>query len=136
MSSVSSASNDTGSIRPTNSDIADDVGLEQFNELEVGDIVVVSSDGLQYLEDARIQKILHRYRRKKAAEIAGAVSIIAEVDGSRINTRRRQGWVSMMSADLAEVFEQEGHGPAPGREGLRELPIGEIRFPRGDLFLS
>lgn len=40
-------------------------------QLEVGDIVVVSSDGLQYLEDEKIQKILHRYRRRKSAEICG-----------------------------------------------------------------
>jgi serine/threonine protein phosphatase PrpC len=53
-------------------------------ELEVGDIVVVSSDGLQYLEEAHIQKILHRYRRKKAAEIAGylleAIEALADPD--------------------------------------------------------
>ena len=53
-------------------------------ELEVGDIVVVSSDGLQYLEDDRIQKILHRYRRKKSAEIAGylleAIEDLADPD--------------------------------------------------------
>lgn len=53
-------------------------------ELQVGDIVVVSSDGLQYLEDANIQKILHRYRRKKAAEIAGylleAIEALADPD--------------------------------------------------------
>ncbi|MBC2710067.1 MAG: urocanate hydratase [Desulfosarcina sp.] len=41
----------------------------------------------------------------KAAEITGAVSIIAEVDGSRIDTRHRQGWVNMVSADLAEIFK-------------------------------
>jgi len=53
-------------------------------ELQVGDIVVVSSDGLQYLEDPRIQKILNRYRRKKAAEIAGylleAIEALADPD--------------------------------------------------------
>lgn len=41
----------------------------------------------------------------KAAEIAGAVSVIAEVDISRINTRFSQGWVSKMSSDLGEVFK-------------------------------
>ncbi len=40
----------------------------------------------------------------KAAEIAGAVGIIAEVDPSRIETRRSQGWVSLVSSDLSEVF--------------------------------
>ncbi|EBA13754.1 PP2C family protein-serine/threonine phosphatase [Roseobacter sp. CCS2] len=53
-------------------------------ELQVGDIVIVSSDGLQYLDDPKIQKILHRYRRKKAAEIAGylleAIEALADPD--------------------------------------------------------
>ncbi len=40
-------------------------------ELRMGDIVVLSSDGLQYLGEDKIQKILHRYRRRKSAEIAG-----------------------------------------------------------------
>lgn len=40
----------------------------------------------------------------KAAEIAGAVSIIAEVDDSRIKTRRDQGWVGTVSPDLEEVL--------------------------------
>ena len=41
----------------------------------------------------------------KAAEIAGAVGIIAEVDFSRIETRLSQGWVSEWSDDLVKVFE-------------------------------
>jgi len=41
----------------------------------------------------------------KAAEIAGAVSVIAEVDRSRIDTRHSQGWVNMVSADLDTVFK-------------------------------
>ena len=41
----------------------------------------------------------------KAAEICKAVSIIAEVDGSRIETRQRQGWVKLVSADLAEIVK-------------------------------
>ena len=40
----------------------------------------------------------------KAAEIAGAVGIIAEVDMSRIQTRLDQGWVQKHSADLGQVF--------------------------------
>ncbi len=40
----------------------------------------------------------------KAAEIARAAGIIAEVDYSRIETRRDQGWVSRVSPDLEEVF--------------------------------
>lgn len=39
----------------------------------------------------------------KAAEIASAVSIIAEVDESRIQTRYEQGWVSRKTDSLAEA---------------------------------
>lgn len=40
----------------------------------------------------------------KAADIAGAVSIIAEVDASRIETRRSQGWVKEVTSDLDKAF--------------------------------
>ena len=40
----------------------------------------------------------------KAAEIAGAVSIIAEVDDSRIETRYTQGWVSKRTDSLEEAL--------------------------------
>lgn len=40
----------------------------------------------------------------KAADIAGAVSLIAEVDASRIETRYTQGWVQRVTRDLAEAF--------------------------------
>lgn len=58
-------------------------------ELRVGDIVIVSSDGLQYLEDAKIQKILHRYRRRKSAEIAGylleAIEALADPEQDNVS---------------------------------------------------
>ena len=40
----------------------------------------------------------------KAAEISGAVAIIAEVDSSRIKTRYDQGWVSHVAEELPEAF--------------------------------
>ncbi len=39
----------------------------------------------------------------KAAKIAGAVSITAEVDYSRVETRHSQGWVDVVTDDLEEV---------------------------------
>ena len=42
-------------------------------ELKVGDILVVSSDGLQFLEDKVITKIITRNRRKPSADIANAL---------------------------------------------------------------
>ncbi len=57
--------------------------------LEIGDIVIVSSDGLQYLEEPVIQKILHRYRRRKSAEIAGhlleAIETLGDVDQDNVS---------------------------------------------------
>ncbi len=41
----------------------------------------------------------------KAATIAGAVGVFAEVDKSRIQTRLDQGWVDVMLPDLDDVFK-------------------------------
>lgn len=41
----------------------------------------------------------------KAAEIAGAVAIIAEVDSSRIKTRHDQGWVNEVTDSIEEAFK-------------------------------
>ena len=58
-------------------------------ELKLGDIVVVSSDGLQYLEEERIRKILHKYRRRRSAEIAGylleAIEELADPDQDNVS---------------------------------------------------
>ena len=40
----------------------------------------------------------------KAAEIAGAAAIIAEVDASRIETRKNQGWVQFVTDSIPEAF--------------------------------
>ena len=42
-------------------------------ELKAGDIVIVSSDGLQFLEDKVISKIITRNRRRPSADIANAL---------------------------------------------------------------
>lgn len=58
-------------------------------KLEVGDIVVVSSDGLQYLEEPKIEKILQKYRRRKSAEIAehllAAINDLADPDQDNVS---------------------------------------------------
>jgi urocanate hydratase len=41
----------------------------------------------------------------KAVEIAGGIGVIAEVDKSRIDTRHSQGWVSLVSDDLAQIVK-------------------------------
>jgi len=63
---------------------------------ESGDLsgVVFVSSGLGGMSGAQ----------PKAANIANAVGIFAEVDLSRIKTRYDQGWVNVISDDLDEVF--------------------------------
>ncbi len=51
----------------------------------------------------------------KAAEIAGAVSIIAEVDPSRIETRHSQGWVSRKTQNLSEAFKWAKEAMSEGK---------------------
>lgn len=55
----------------------------------------------------------------KAAEIAGAVSLIAEVDSSRIATRYAQGWVNRITDDLREAF----HWAEEARKSKHPLSI-------------
>ena len=50
----------------------------------------------------------------KAAFIAGAVGVFAEVDYSRIQTRLDQGWVNLASSDLDEVFSRAEQARAAG----------------------
>jgi serine/threonine protein phosphatase PrpC len=58
-------------------------------ELRMGDIIVVSSDGLQYLDNDKIERVLYRYRRRKSAEIAGhlleAVAELGDPDQDNVS---------------------------------------------------
>ncbi|MDR1510039.1 MAG: urocanate hydratase [Synergistaceae bacterium] len=51
----------------------------------------------------------------KAAEIAGAASIIAEVDPSRIQTRHSQGWVGKWAKNPVEAFALAEEAMAEGQ---------------------
>ncbi len=50
----------------------------------------------------------------KAAVIAGAVSIIAEVDPSRVQTRHGQGWVSCVELSVEGAFKRAAAAQAAG----------------------
>lgn len=50
----------------------------------------------------------------KAAVIAGAASIIAEVDPSRVETRHSQGWVSCVETEVAAAFDRAAKAQAAG----------------------
>ena len=67
------------------------LGIEQSGNLAG---IVYLSSGLGGMSGAQA----------KAIEIAGGIGIIAEVDRSRIETRKEQGWLGRVSDDLDEVF--------------------------------
>ena len=61
----------------------------------------------------------------KAAEIAGAASIVAEVDYSRIKTRHDQGWVQQVTDRAKEAF-QLAHSAMKREEALSVAYHGNI----------
>ena len=60
-----------------------------YFELQLGDVLVISSDGLQYLGEPMIKKVLHKYRKRKSSEIAGhllaAIDDLADPDQDNVS---------------------------------------------------
>ncbi len=114
---------------PKDWEIAEEMGVANYGQMTAGGWMYIGPQGIVHgtyntLLNAGRQKLnipndgdLSGYlfvssglggmsgAQPKAAEIAGAVGIIAEVDFSRIETRLSQGWVSEWSDDLDKVFE-------------------------------
>ncbi len=61
----------------------------------------------------------------KAADIAGATSIIAEVDPSRIETRHKQGWVQRVTDSIPEAFAL-AHESMEARKPLSIAYLGNV----------
>ena len=66
----------------------------------------------------------------KAAVIAGAASIIAEVDSSRIQTRHSQGWVQHVTEDKAEAFRMAQEAMSGKGTDFRSLIMAYSRLVR------
>ncbi len=61
----------------------------------------------------------------KACKIAGGVSIVAEVDASRIQTRLDQGWIDLVAQSCPEAFEKAEEALAR-REALAIAYSGNV----------
>ncbi len=61
----------------------------------------------------------------KAAVIAGAASIVAEVDESRVMTRLSQGWVSCVAHECGEAFRLAGEAGDRG-EAIAVAYLGNV----------
>lgn len=113
---------------PKDWDIAEQMGVANYGQMTAGGWMYIGPQGIVH---GTFNTLLNAGRKKlglrddedlrgvlfvtsglggmsgaqpKAVEIANGVGIIAEVDYSRIKTRHDQGWVSVISANLEEVF--------------------------------
>ncbi|MCC5911202.1 MAG: urocanate hydratase [Clostridiaceae bacterium] len=113
---------------PKDWDIAEQMGVANYGQMTAGGWMYIGPQGIVH---GTFNTLLNAGRKKlglgddedlkgvlfvtsglggmsgaqpKAVEIANGVGIVAEVDYSRIQTRYEQGWVSLVSADLEEVF--------------------------------
>lgn len=113
---------------PKDLDIAEQMGVANYGQMTAGGWMYIGPQGIVHgtfntllnagrkklglAEDEDLRGILFvtsglggmSGAQPKAVEIANGVGIIAEVDYSRIKTRHDQGWVSIISNDLKEVF--------------------------------
>ncbi len=112
----------------TDWEIAAQMGVANYGQMTAGGWMYIGPQGIVHgtfntlLNAGRLKlgipqdKDLHGYlfissglggmsgAQPKAADIAGAVSIVAEVDYSRIVTRHTQGWVHFITDDIKEAF--------------------------------
>ncbi|MDR2649895.1 MAG: urocanate hydratase [Clostridiales bacterium] len=109
-------------------EIAEEMGVANYGQMTAGGWMYIGPQGIvhgtfntlinagrKYLglrEDSDLRGVLYvtsglggmSGAQPKAVEIAKGVGVIAEVDKSRIETRRKQGWVSLVMDDLNAVF--------------------------------
>ncbi|QNO14855.1 urocanate hydratase [Alkalicella caledoniensis] len=113
---------------PKDWDIAEQMGVANYGQMTAGGWMYIGPQGIVHgtfntlLNAGRLKLGLGEHEdlrgklfvssglggmsgaQPKAVEIANGVGIIAEVDYSRIETRYKQGWVSLISSDLDEVY--------------------------------
>ena len=111
---------------PKDWEIAEEMGVANYGQMTAGGWMYIGPQGIVHgtyntlLNACRLKKGHEDLKgsifvssglggmsgaQPKAAEIANGVGIIAEVDYSRIETRKNQGWVKVVSSDLNEVFK-------------------------------
>lgn len=114
---------------PDDWEIAAQMGVSSYGQMTAGGWMYIGPQGIVHgtyntllnagrkmcgvAEDGDLQGLLFvssglggmSGAQPKAAKISGAVSITAEVDLSRITTRHEQGWVDVVSDDIAEVLK-------------------------------
>ena len=96
-------------------EIAEEMGVTNYGQMTAGGWMYIGPQGIVH---GTFNTLLNAGRLKlgvaddgmsgaqgKAAEIAKAVAIVAEVDQSRIETRHSQGWISQLAESPKEAIE-------------------------------
>jgi serine/threonine protein phosphatase PrpC len=102
-------------------------------ELEQGDILVCSSDGLQVLADAQIERMLMKYRRKRSTEIAE--HLLSEIQ--RINDPHQDNVsfciIKINDASATPLAERQMRRPRPEKptDDMTRLATGDniVKIP-------
>lgn len=132
-----------------NWEVAEEMGVANYGQMTAGGWMYIGPQGIvhgtyntllnagrQYLGIREDQDLAGRLfissglggmsgAQPKAMTLAGGVSIIAEVDPSRIETRHSQGWVDVVAKDLADAFALAGDAMA-GRRPLSIAYSGNV----------
>ena len=90
-------------------EIAEELGVANYGQMTAGGWMYIGPQGIVHGTFNTILGAGRKYlggAQPKAANIANAVGVFAEVDLSRIKTRYDQGWVNTISDNLDEVFAE------------------------------
>ena len=114
-----------------------DCPAEPF-EIKQGDIFIVASDGLQYLQDTQIEKILHKNRKERCTEIARALLTSVEAlkdpdqDNVTISVVKINRLVSVRKQTAsAPQLSNFQHAPALQPKAANEGGAGQIAATTG-----
>ncbi len=124
---------------PTDWNVAEQMGVANYGQMTAGGWMYIGPQGIVHgtfntilnagriklgiADDGDLKGVLFvssglggmSGAQPKAVEIAGGVGLIAEVDYSRIATRKDQGWVGAVTADQAEAFRLAAAAQQAGR---------------------
>ena len=122
-------------------EIAAQMGVANYGQMTAGGWMYIGPQGIVHgtfntlLNAGRMKLRGHLFvssglggmsgAQPKAADIAGAASIVAEVDYSRIETRHSQGWVQRITPHAGEAFEW-AHDAMKRREPLSIAYHGNV----------
>ncbi|MGB5066860.1 MAG: protein phosphatase 2C domain-containing protein [Albidovulum sp.] len=114
-----------------------DCPAEPF-EIKEGDIFIIASDGLQYLDDAQIEKILHKNRKQRCSEIArtllASVEALKDPDQDNVTISvvkiNKLGAATKQKAPASKISNFQ-HSPVSQPQAANTGNVGQIAATTG-----